>query len=473
MLHTNSLAFRLAAVAAAWSVIGLIAGGILLSSLFKDSTERSLDNRLIADLESVIAAAELDCTGGFIMPKPLIADRFTRAFSGSYWQVSSMDAVKADGSHLLMRSRSLWNKSLPTSANTKIGDLQKSYAPGPISQNLRLVEKVVSISRADSDEGASTDTPCVTSKTLKIGAAADLKDIESELESFNNTLFWSVIGLGLSMALAMAIFVRWGLSPLEQISRGLTDIREGRADKLEGKFPTEIQPLADELNALVRHNAEVVARARTHVGNLAHFLKTPLSVLANEAKHTSGTLTDAVNKQVHVMRRQVDHYLARARTVASAAVIGARCDVGPTIADLTRALTKIYDAQGITIKGTCAEGLVFRGDRADLEEMLGNLVDNACKWAEGLVTISATAGSLPGRIRIQVADDGPGLSEEQKKRVLERGERLDESKPGSGLGLGIVKEIATLYGGSLFLDRTETGGLLVELDLPAVDRAGS
>ena len=194
---------------------------------------------------------------------------------------------------------------------------------------------------------------------------------------------------------------------------------------------------------------------------------------SDQIKHTSGTLTDAVNKQVHVMRRQVDHYLARARTVASAAVIGARCDVGPTIADLTRALAKIYDAQGITIKSTCTEGLVFRGDRADLEEMLGNLVDNACKWAEGLVTISATAGSLPGRIRIQVADDGPGLSEAQKKRVLERGERLDESKPGSGLGLGIVKEIAALYGGSLFLDRTETGGLLVELDLPAVDRAGS
>ena len=473
MLHTKSLAFRLLAVAAGWGVVGLIAGGILLSSLFKSSTERTLDHRLLADINSVIAASELDCSGGFTMPKPFVADRFMRAFSGSYFQVSSLEPAKADHSHVLMQSRSLWDKFLPTSSISQLAEIQVFQAQGPINQNLRILEKVVSISRTDHAESAPTESPCVTSKMFKISAAADLKDMESELESFNNTLFWSVIGLGLTMAFFMAIFVRLGLAPLEQISKSLLAIREGRADKLEGNFPTEIQPLADELNALVKHNAEVVARARTHVGNLAHFLKTPLSVLVNEAKNTSGQLTDAVNKQVHVMRRQVDHYLARARTVASAAVIGARCDVGPTIADLTRALTKIYDAQGITIESTCAEGLVFRGDRSDLEEMLGNLVDNACKWAEGLVTITATSGAAPARIKIQVADDGPGLSEEQKKRVLERGERLDESKPGSGLGLGIVKEISTLYGGSLKLGRAESGGLLVELDLPAVERTSN
>jgi signal transduction histidine kinase len=228
----------------------------------------------------------------------------------------------------------------------------------------------------------------------------------------------------------MALFVRMGLAPLEQISKALTAIREGRSDRLEGRYPSEIQPLADELNELVKHNAEVVARARTHVGNLAHFLKTPLSVLANEAKGVSGALADAVNKQVGVMRRQVDHYLARARTVASAAVIGARCEVAPVVADLKRALTRIYDAQGIELEAECPEGLVFRGDRADLEEMLGNLLDNACKWAEGRVSITAMSASRPGRIRIVVADDGPGLSEEQKRRVLERGERMDESKPG-------------------------------------------
>ncbi|MEQ1754149.1 MAG: HAMP domain-containing sensor histidine kinase [Micropepsaceae bacterium] len=494
MLRTRSIAFRLVAIAAGWGVIGLIAGGVLLSSLFRSSTERSLDNRLLADLESIVAVAELDCDGGFMMPKPLIAERFTRVFSGSYWQVSSIEAAAKVAQKPLMRSRSLWDKLLPISSNTMLGQIQKGYADGPIGQNLRYVERVVSITHSDSDgndaDGAeasvnstagngasgpstnSNDSKCVGSRLFRIAIASDLNDIESEIESFNTILFWSVIALGVSMAGAMALFVRLGLSPLEQISRSLAAIREGRADRLEGNFPTELQPLADELNALVRHNSEVVARARTHVGNLAHFLKTPLSVLANEAKGAAGPLAESVTKQVQVMRRQADHYLARARTVASASVIGARCDVAPVLSDLTRALTKIYDAQGIEIEKSCAEGLTFRGDRSDLEEMVGNLLDNACKWAESQVSIAATRAN-PGRLRITVVDDGPGLSDEQKMRVLERGERMDESKPGSGLGIGIVKDISSLYGGTFSLDRAPEGGLQVTLDLPAADRASN
>lgn len=480
MLRTRSIAFRLFAIAAGWGVIGLIAGGAMLTYLFRNSTERSLDNRLLADLDSIVAVSELDCSGSFMMPKPLIAERFTRAFSGSYWQVSAIEATgKTAASEPLMRSRSLWDKSLPVSANTTPGQIQKGYADGPIKQNLRYVERVVSIAHADTDDAdapaagtvpAPSDTKCVGSRAFRIAIAGDLNDIESEIASFNNILFWSVIVLGLSMAGAMAMFVRWGLSPLEQISRSLAAIREGRADRLEGNFPTELQPLADELNALVLHNSEVVARARTHVGNLAHFLKTPLSVLANEAHDGSGPLAESVSKQVQVMRRQVDHYLARARTVASASVIGARCEVAPVLSDLTRALTKIYDAQGIELEKSCVDGLTFRGDRADLEEMVGNLLDNACKWAESRVKISATQGAQSGRLRIVVVDDGPGLSEEQKRRVLERGERMDESKPGSGLGLGIVKEISALYGGTFSLDRAPEGGLQVTLDLPSVER---
>jgi signal transduction histidine kinase len=171
------------------------------------------------------------------------------------------------------------------------------------------------------------------------------------------------------------------------------------------------------------------------------------------------------------MRRQVDHYLARARTVASAAVIGARCDVAPVLADLVRALNKIYDEQGISVSKVCPDSLMFRGDRADLEEMVGNLLDNACKWAESDVKVIASPGLQSGRMRIEVVDNGPGLSDEQKKRVLERGERMDESKPGSGLGLGIVKDIASLYGGSFSLGRSPEGGLSVTLDLPSVERS--
>jgi signal transduction histidine kinase len=455
-------------IAAGWGIIGLAIGGITLSFLFRNSTERSMDHRLLADLDTLVAVAEIDCTGSFMMPKPLIAERFTRAFSGSYWQVSAVETDPKVKARPLMRSRSLWDKSLPISSNSKPGQSNRGYTAGPISQNLRYVESVVSIARPDTDDNSM---PCTASKTFRIAVAADMKDADLELNSFNTILFWSIVVLGLSMTAAMAAFVRLGLAPLEQMSRSLVAIRDGRADHLEGSYPKELQVLADELNALVRHNAEVVARARTHVGNLAHFLKTPLSVLANDAKGATGPLAESVNKQVHVMRRQVDHYLARARTVASAAVIGARCEVAPVLNDLVRALTRIYDAQGIEISKACPDGLMFRGDRADLEEMVGNLLDNACKWAEGNVKVIASPGAQSGRLRIQVVDDGPGLSDEQKKRVLERGERMDETKPGSGLGLGIVKDIASLYGGSFSLDRAPEGGLSVTLDLPAVERS--
>jgi signal transduction histidine kinase len=466
---SNSLALRLVAIAAGWGVIGLVAGGFLLASLFRSAAERGFDQRLTADLESVIAVAEIDCAGTFTMPKPLIAERFARVFSGSYWQVATMASGPRAPAQPVMRSRSLWDKTLPIGTGTRAGEMVQGYAEGYLGQRLRYVERIVSIARPDTDV---PEAACVGSRLFRIAVAGDLRDVEAEIKGFESTLFWSVIALGASMTLAMALFVRLGLSPLEKISVALAAIREGRAARLEGRYPSEIQPLADELNALVKHNADVVARARTHVGNLAHFLKTPLSVLANEARGAaSSPLADAVNKQVGVMRRQVDHYLARARTVASAGIIGARCDVAPVIADLTRALTRIYDQQGIAITSECTEGLAFRGDRADLEEMLGNLLDNACKWASEQVSIVASASVTPGRLRIVVADDGPGLSDEQKKRVLERGERLDESKPGSGLGLGIVREIASLYGGTFSLGRSQAGGLSVELDLPALDRA--
>lgn len=465
MPRTNSLAFRLIAIAAGWSLLGLAVGGLFLSSIFRGAVERSFDTRLLSDLESVIAVADVDCAGT-VTVKPLVAERFMNPFSGWYWQVAT---VEAGGGKLAqsLRSRSLWDQSLTLGAAPSTGEIRMAIATGPRQQRLRLVERVVSMPASDEQE---TGKVCVGNKNLRFLVAGDLKDVEGDVAGFNTTLSWSIMILGAGLIVLMVVQVRLGLAPLNQVSQSLAAIREGRADKLEGKFPTEIQPLADELNALVAHNAEVVARARTHVGNLAHFLKTPLSVLANEVHGIPGQMAETVARQVQVMRRQVDHYLARARSVGSASVIGARTEVAPVIADLTRALSKIYASRGIRIERQCPDGLSFRGDRSDLEEMIGNLMDNACKWAEGEVNVTVSPGKL-GRLLVAVADDGPGLDDAQKQRVMERGERLDESKPGSGLGLGIVKEIASLYGGKLELGRAEPGGLSVELDLPAADRA--
>jgi signal transduction histidine kinase len=467
MPRTNSLAFRLIAIAAGWSLLGLAVGGLILSSIFRGSVERSFDTRLVSDLESVIAVTDLDCAGA-IRTRPLIAERYSNPFSGWYWHVSTVDAPLGAKPKQAVRSRSLWDQTLALPAPPAPGTVRSGTTTGPKNQRLRLAEQVVSLPASD-DEPVAGKT-CAGNVNIRFVVAGDLTEVDADVAGFNSTLAWSIMVLGAGLIGAMVVQVRLGLAPLGRVSKSLAAIREGRADKLEGEFPSEIQPLADELNALVAHNAEVVARARTHVGNLAHFLKTPLSVLANEVQGVPGQLAETVARQVQVMRRQVDHYLARARTVGSAAVIGARTEVAPVTADLTRALTKIYASRGIRIERQAVEGLSFRGDRSDLEEMIGNLMDNACKWAEGEVTVSASAGR-PGRLLIAVSDDGPGLDEAQQQRVLERGERLDETKPGSGLGLGIVKEIASLYGGKFELKRSPAGGLTVELDLPAAERA--
>jgi signal transduction histidine kinase len=466
MLRTNSLAFRIGAIAAGCSLVGLIVGSYFLSSLFRDSVKRGFDNQVVSDLESVITVAELECDGTLTMPRPLVANRFMVAFSGSYWQVESVEEVNGLPKQR-MRSESLKDHVLQLDTLPPSGVVRLWHAPGPNLQELRIAGRIVHLPPAEETPGG---TPCLSGR-FRIAAAADLADLQGEISNFDAILLWSLTAMAAGLIALTVVLVRVGLAPLGQVSQSLAAIREGRSAKLEGKFPAEIEPLAEELNALVAHNAEVVARARTHVANLAHFLKTPLSVIANEIQGAQGSTAETISRQVQVMRRQVDHYLTRARTAASAKVIGARAEVAPVLTDLTRALSKIYASRGIRIERQGGEKLYFRGDRSDFEEMVGNLIDNACKWAEGEVNVTVTLGG-PGRLIVSVSDDGPGLTDEEAARVVETGERLDQTKPGSGLGVGIVKEIAQLYGGTLTLGRAQAGGLLAVLNLPAVERAG-
>jgi signal transduction histidine kinase len=271
------------------------------------------------------------------------------------------------------------------------------------------------------------------------------------------------------VGLIIAIFlqVRIGLLPLRRVRESLARIRDGKARRLEGKFPAEIAPLAGELNSLIQHSEEVVGRARTHVANLAHFLKTPLTVLSGEAEGQPGPLADTVKRQVDSMRRQVDHYLARGRAAGALDVLGNRTKVKSVLDDLARVLEQIHERRGIEIDVECPQTLFFRGERQDLEEMAGNLIDNACKWAKSHVSVRA-AGDGGAQWQLTIEDDGPGLAPEDRARVLARGERLDESVPGSGLGLSIVEDIAKLYGGSLELGTAAAGGLAARLSLPAI-----
>jgi signal transduction histidine kinase len=453
-MKTNSIAFRLVAGAAIWIGAALAVSGYLLAALFDDHVERSFDRRMGVMLESLIAVTEIDSSGKIILRRAPGEPRFEQPFSGWYWQISS----PGNGENSA-RSKSLWDQSLATrtwtQTRTQAGSAasQSHDIAGPQNQALRVVTRNIMLPGVDHD--------------FQFAVAADLAEHESETRPFNVLLGISLAALWLGLMIAVALQVKFGLRPLDRLRAGLVEIRTGRAERLDGDFALEVAPLANELNALVGQIGRVVEHARTHVGNLAHALKTPLSVISNEAGRDQSLLAETVRRQAEIMTRQVDHHLARARAAATANVIGARSDVSPVVEDLRRTLVRIYATRDISIEVEGIDGAVFRGDRQDLEEMIGNVVDNACKWAHKQVRIDI--GRQDRNLRIIVEDDGDGLLEDQRREALRRGARLDESVPGSGLGLAIVQEIAGLYEGSLELGEASLGGLRVELLIPEAE----
>ncbi len=462
-MRRNSLAFHLIASAAVWCALVLSVAGWLLSTLVGDMVESNFDARLSVLLEGLVAGSEIGPDGQLEVRPQLGEPRFTQPLSGWYWQIGAPD-------HPLDRSSSLWDQTLPVppapggrpwtgvatdqAAGPWTGPWTGDVA-GPDGQSLRLLVRLITLP----DRAAP----------LLFAIAGDRAEIAAQKRRFDRLLTLALAGLLLVLLAALLLQVRIGLAPLRRIEASLAAIRAGRARRLEGHLPAELEPLALELNALLDHGEALVERARTHVGNLAHGLKTPLAVLHNEAERTEGALAVLVARQVEQMRRLVDHYLARARAVATGSVLGARTEVLPVLRDLARTLERIHidrhDDGALAIELACPPGLAFRGARQDLEEMLGNLLDNACKWAAHRVSVEAARNAA--RLLVTIDDDGPGLPAERRAEVLERGRRLDEQVPGSGLGLAIVADIALLYAGRLALEAAPSGGLRVRLDLPA------
>ena len=351
---------------------------------------------------------------------------------------------------MLDRSPSLWDQTLPVALPA--GRLAATRdITGPDDQPLRLLVRAISLPDA--------------AAPLLYAVAGDGAEIRAERQRFNQLLALALGVLFGGLLGALLLQVRVALEPVRRIEAALAAIRGGLTRRLEGRFPAELEPLAAELNALIAYGEALIERARTHVGNLAHGLKTPLAVLANEATRREGPRAALIERQVAQMRTLVDHHLARAQAVATGSILGARTEVAPVLEDLRRTLPRIYAERNLTITVACPPGLAFRGARQDLEEMLGNLLDNACKWAAHAVR--AEARREAGRLRVTIDDDGAGLSAQQRADVLGRGRRLDERMPGSGLGLAIVADIALLYGGTLTLERAAAGGLSARLDLPA------
>jgi signal transduction histidine kinase len=450
----NSLAGRLIAAAAVWTVFALVAGGLILSNAFRNSVQDDFDSELRSELDSLVAAAGYDRNGDILLDQRYLSSKFQRAYSGDYWQIAPL--AKPGGTLI---SHSLLDHSLAFADQAPRDNLVAGHGEGPDGQYLRILARHIEF---PIDATAKRDD----SRAYMFFVAADMKELNSRIDAFNGTLIWSFVVLGLGLVAAVFLQVRIGLQPLRKVTLSLHRIRDGSAPRLEGRFPSEIEPLALELNSLIEHSAEVVGRARSYVSNLAHFLKTPLTVLSSEAAAQQGPLADQVNRQVEVMRRQVDHYLARARAAGALDVLGNRTPVAQVLDDLARTLRRIHRDRSIMIDVACPANLAFRGERQDLEEMAGNLIDNACKWAAARVRVTAVGAGT--NFSLSVEDDGPGLKPEERAQVGERGERLDETVPGSGLGLAIVRDIAKLYGGALDLDESGLGGLAARLTLPAI-----
>jgi signal transduction histidine kinase len=456
-MRANSLAFRLFFWAAGLTVVILIITGVVLSSLYRNAVERAFDRRLDAYLRTLVADVASPEEGADKFPQSIGEPLFELPLSGWYWQVTRLDAAKPE----VHSSRSLWDSNLSrlpedTAQAAASGGYLKGYVSGPEEARLRLVQRTIDLG----EDGR-----------YLISVAGEATDIDKDMSSFDRTIGAIFAGLAFALVLTTALQVRLGLAPLKRISDSLAAIRSGRAERLEGEFPLEIAPLARETNALIEANREIVERARTHAGNLAHALKTPLSVIVNEAAaRANDPLAQKVIEQANIMRDQMVRQLERARLAARPTVLGTLVDVPPVVTALARTMEKLHRDREIAIAVDVPARARFRGEQQDLEEMVGNLVDNACKWARSRVAVEVVAedpaADSKSKVRVIVDDDGPGLSPAERERVALRGQRLDESKPGSGLGLSIVVELASLYKGVLTLDTSPIGGLRAELALP-------
>jgi len=458
-MKLNSLAIRLFASAAAWVLIVIPITAFVLISLYRHDVEKGFDARLNAYLTNLVA----DAAGSSSAPMSaanLGDPAFTLPLSGWYWQIASMSGNRA----LVTTSSSLLDQALTVPSSQGVAPdkklVWKGYVTGPEKRRLRVVEREISL---DAGEGRAR---------FSFAVAGDAAEMDEAITQFMTLLLTALAVLGGGLLAATWFQVRFGLRPLRAIRRGLSDIRTGKAEWLEGELPTEIVPLQDDLNALIQANRAIVERSRMHVGNLAHALKTPLSVIANEARGKRGGFARIVIDQSDVMRNQITHHLDRARMAARAEVATGSFEVQPVLAALVRVLEKIYDEKSLVISLNCPADIKFLGEKHDFEEIVGNLADNACKWAKSEVTLKVIRRNLGEsrggkRLVIFIDDDGPGLTQKARDAALERGHRLDETKPGSGLGLSIVTELARVYRGTFKLKASPSGGLRARLQLPA------
>jgi signal transduction histidine kinase len=295
--------------------------------------------------------------------------------------------------------------------------------------------------------------------------ASETDELDDQIAEIRGILISSFALLGLGLLLMTLFQIRYGLSPLRRVRAAIQKLRNTGASSISEPLPTEVQPLVQELNELLEHSERQAEEARTHAGNLAHALKTPLTVLTNAATAHDPKLDELVFRETKSMQRHVDHHLARARAVGRRSSGRSRAEVWPSVESVLRAVTRIHQGVRFDLAGNQEAAVAI--ERQDLDEILGNLVENAAKYGGGSVFVTVDAEPDDHHSIIWVEDDGMGIPDGERERIFDRGVRLDTGKPGTGLGLAIVRDVAEIYGGSVTLGESEDlGGLLVRLSLP-------
>ncbi|CAA9534888.1 MAG: Two-component system sensor histidine kinase [uncultured Sphingosinicella sp.] len=447
---TGSLTRRMIGIAAIWIVVLLGVGGYALDRILTTAITQNFDAQLDYVLTALIASSEIGPDGEVLLNRPPADQRFLEAYSRLYFQISG---TTADGRAVPnvadFPSRSLWDRKLQVRPDLNHFNVRTYDSKEFEDEELRIVERNVRL----------PGSPIL----WRFQVAESREGLDEQIKVLRRTLVRSFGALGLGLILLAAIQAFYGLWPLRRVRRSIAQIRSGEKSRIEERFPQEIEPLTEELNALLVHNEVQAEEARTHAGNLAHALKTPLTVITNAATANSPDLADTVCREATTMRRQVDHHLARARAIGRRSSAQARAEVWPSLQAVERAVSKIYDNVTVDLDGE--RNAAVRVERQDLDEMLGNLIENAAKYGGGrvFVTVRTTAEC----VEIDVEDDGRGIPEAERVSIFARGARLDTGKPGTGLGLAIVSDVAEIYAGSIVLEESEDlGGLLARLKLP-------
>ncbi|WBU52095.1 sensor histidine kinase [Paracoccus sp. SCSIO 75233] len=434
MIGWNSIRGRLLWLSAIWLSVALLAAYLVIGSVLERFVESRFDADSAAIADSLMAGTQADDQGLAQIYDAPGDPRFSAPLSGWYWQLD------ADGAPVAV-SDSLYDGTLPT------GEEATGIAgQAPDGASLRLLRRSYTVPGSK--------------EALSVTVTAPQAEIDAAMSSVQRPLALTLMILGLGLALAVLLQVTSGLSALKIMGRNLRHIRSGKADGLPRPNAAELQPVADEINALISQNRDQLARTREQIGNLAHSLKTPLMALQGEMAPD-----DPRQAVITRMDRQIAWHLKQARSAGGRQVLGQRTELGPVVDDIALVLRRMLEDRGITIQKDIPDEFTVPLEQQDTQEILGNLLENAAKWATSKIMVRARASDR--QITLTISDDGPGMADADHARALSRGTRLDERGPGAGLGLAIVADLAALNGGALKLGRDDAlGGLSARITLP-------